>query len=1038
MNIQTDIFTGHRHSPARIVTNTYDLGTTADPNDVWIYETVYEWSVPVSAFGASGYGGGITISEVHNSPVKSGNPVPVPVITVSKTSDPASGSDVLGGQSILYTVTASNSGALALTDVVISDVIDTNLTNVVPLDGGSYDGGSRTVTWPSIPVFSPGDAVSVQFQADVIVATAVGTQIFNTGKISSPDLPTDVFTNTTVHNVVGGPAIELIKSGSLDLGADGIANPGDVISYTFTVTNTGSVTLSGVTVTDPLLTVSGGPITLAPGASDSTTFTGTYAITQADIDAGERDNLATAIGSPPAGGPVSDDDPHNEPVPAAPSIELIKSGSLDLGADGIANPGDVISYTFTVTNTGNVTLSGVTVTDPLLTVSGGPITLAPGASDSTTFTGTYAITQADIDAGERDNLATAIGSPPAGGPVSDDDPHNEPVPAAPSIELIKSGSLDLGADGIANPGDVISYTFTVTNTGNVTLSGVTVTDPLLTVSGGPITLAPGASDSTTFTGTYAITQADIDAGERDNLATAIGSPPAGGPVSDDDPHNEPVPAAPSIELIKSGSLDLGADGIANPGDVISYTFTVTNTGNVTLSGVTVTDPLLTVSGGPITLAPGASDSTTFTGTYAITQADIDAGERDNLATAIGSPPAGGPVSDDDPHNEPVPAAPSIELIKSGSLDLGADGIANPGDVISYTFTVTNTGNVTLSGVTVTDPLLTVSGGPITLAPGASDSTTFTGTYAITQADIDAGERDNLATAIGSPPAGGPVSDDDPHNEPVPAAPSIELIKSGSLDLGADGIANPGDVISYTFTVTNTGNVTLSGVTVTDPLLTVSGGPITLAPGASDSTTFTGTYAITQADIDAGERDNLATAIGSPPAGGPVSDDDPHNEPIPAPPPDVTVSKTAVSATIVVGEEAIFSITVTNDGPGAAVGVTLTDNLPAVSGTWILGGTDAADCLIAVDGTSLTCSFGDLGSGASKSFNVSTVTDSADCDPASNSFSLPNTATVAATNEPASATGNNSDSDTITVSCPGALFIILDEDGYRQRQPAVLD
>ena len=577
----------------------------------------------------------------------------------------------------------------------------------------------------------------------------------------------------------------------------------------------------------------------------------------------------------------------------------------------------------------------------------------------------------------------------------------------------------------------------MTNTGSVTLSGVTVTDPLLTVSGGPITLAPGASDSTTFTGTYAITQADIDAGERDNLATAIGSPPAGGPVSDDDPHNEPVPAAPSIELIKSGSLDLGADGIANPGDVISYTFTVTNTGNVTLSGVTVTDPLLTVSGGPITLAPGASDSTTFTGTYAITQADIDAGERDNLATAIGSPPAGGPVSDDDPHNEPVPAAPSIELIKSGSLDLGADGIANPGDVISYTFTVTNTGNVTLSGVTVTDPLLTVSGGPITLAPGASDSTTFTGTYAITQADIDAGERDNLATAIGSPPAGGPVSDDGPHNEPVPAAPSIELIKSGSLDLGADGIANPGDVISYTFTVTNTGNVTLSGVTVTDPLLTVSGGPITLAPGASDSTTFTGTYAITQADIDAGERDNLATAIGSPPAGGPVSDDDPHNEPIPAPPPDVTVSKTAVSATIVVGEEAIFSITVTNDGPGAAVGVTLTDNLPAVSGTWILGGTDAADCLIAVDGTSLTCSFGDLGSGASKSFNVSTVTDSADCDPASNSFSLPNTATVAATNEPASATGNNSDSDTITVSCPGALFIILDEDAIDNDNPPYL-
>ena len=131
-------------SPERISTNTYDPGTSADPLNIWIYETVYEWSVPKASFGTAGYGS-IVVSEVHNSPVKSGNPVPVPVLTISKTSDPASGSDVVGGQTILYTVTASNPGTLALTNVVTTDAIDSNLTNLNPFDGRTFAGTDITV-----------------------------------------------------------------------------------------------------------------------------------------------------------------------------------------------------------------------------------------------------------------------------------------------------------------------------------------------------------------------------------------------------------------------------------------------------------------------------------------------------------------------------------------------------------------------------------------------------------------------------------------------------------------------------------------------------------------------------------------------------------------------------------------------------------------------------------------------------------------------------------------------------------------------------
>ena len=67
--------------------------------------------------------------------------------------------------------------------------------------------------------------------------------------------------------------------------------------------------------------------------------------------------------------------------------------------------------------------------------------------------------------------------------------------------------------------------------------------------------------------------------------------------------------------------------------------------------------------------------------------------------------------------------------------------------------VTNTGNVTLTAVGVTDPLpgLSAVTCPVaTLAPAAS--TTCTATYTVTQADLDAGSIVNTATAIGHPAA----------------------------------------------------------------------------------------------------------------------------------------------------------------------------------------------------------------------------------------------------------------------------------------------
>jgi len=836
------------------------------------------------------------------------------------------------GETISYVFTVMNIGNVTLTNVTVTDPLITVSGGPIPIliplasDNTTFT-GSYTLTQADI------DNGTVDN-----VATTSGTD---------PNGDPVMDDDPEMEPLPILPAIDLVKEGTFqDENGDGITQVGETIAYTFTVMNTGNVTLSNVVVTDPLVTVSGGPIpTLAVGASDNTTFTGTYVITQADIDNGMVENTATTTGMDPNGDTVEDMDPEEEPLPQEPMIDLVKEGSFqDENGDGIAQVGEIITYTFTVMNTGNVTLTNVMITDPIVTVMGGPVpSLAVGASDNTTFTGTYILTQSDIDNGTVDNVATTMGSDPNGDPVMDDDPHMEPLPQDPMIDLLKSGEFqDENGDGISQVGETIAYTFTISNTGNVTLTNVMVTDPLVTVIGGPLaSLAVGATDNTTFTGTYTLTQDDIDAGNVANVATTTGTDPNGDPVTDDDPEDIPTPQEPMIDIIKDGTFqDENGDNIAQVGETISYVFTVTNTGNVTLTNVTVTDPLVTVSGGPIpSLAVGDSDNTTFSGTYVLTQDDIDAGNVENVATTEGDDPSGDPVMDDDPEDVPPPQDPMIDIIKSGVFqDENGDGLAQAGETISYSFVVTNTGNVTLTGVTVTDPLVTVSGGPITLAPGAVDNTTFTGTYTLTQEDVDAAMVINLATTTGNDPNGDPVNDNDPEETPYTQDPDITLAKEGTFqDENADGIAQVGESISYVFTVMNTGNVTLTNVTVTDPLVTVIGGPIAiLTVGSTDNTTFTGTYTLTQADIDAGNVENVATTTGTDPNGDPVMDDDPNDEPLPQDPM-IDLIKSGVfqdengDGISQVGETIAYTFEISNIGNVTLTNVTVTDPLVTVMG-----------------------------------------------------------------------------------------------------------
>ena len=296
-----------------------------------------------------------------------------------------------------------------------------------------------------------------------------------------------------------------------------------------------------------------------------------------------------------------------------------------------------------------------------------------------------------------------------------------------------------------------------------------------------------------YTAAHTVTQAEIDSngggdGDIDNTATADSDQT--GPDTDD--ATVPVTYAPAVAIDKVFLNVTGGDGDAladAAGDVLNYTVTVTNTGNVTLTGVTVVDPLTGQSISGVTLAPGASQ--TYNTSYTLTQADLDSNgggddDIDNTATADSTRPA---------RCRTAPRCrwsqyPAIAIDKVFLNVTGGDGDAladAAGDVLNYTVTVTNAGNVTLTGVTVVDPLTGQSISGATLAPGASQ--TYNTSYTLTQADLDgqgnAGsdhDIDNTATADSNET--GPVSDS--AEVPLVYNPAIAIDKVFLNVTGGDG------------------------------------------------------------------------------------------------------------------------------------------------------------------------------------------------------------------------------------------------------------
>ena len=937
---------------------------------------------------------------VPNQPGGGPNPVPgstTPVTTVDPGCPPAPGAGcsatvTTAGSAIdalksITSVTDTNSNGITdTTDVIHYSIVATNtgqstLTGVTVTDALTAPAGpamtlSCTPTTPA--TLAPGAAVTCTGNYTVTLADTLNGSVNNTATATGtpPSGPAVTDTSTATQPITSAPDISVLKTAS----PTSYDSVGDTITYNFEVTNEGNVPLTGIGVnevtftgtgTHPVVTCPSGPV--APGASVD--CTATYAVTQADLNAGSIDNTATATGTPPSG-PAVVSDPSSATVTADenPDLTLVKSAS----PTSVSAANDVVTYSFAVTNSGNVTLTDITVqetafsgtgTAPVVTCPTAPV--APG--DTVTCTASYSLTQTDINAGIVTNTATATGTSPSDTDVTSD-PSTAVVTAdsAPGISIVKSATPNDAASFTV--GQVITYNFVATNTGNVTLTDVAINETSFDGAGtlsaiscppGTASLAPGAS--VTCTATYTLEQDDIDRGDLTNEATATGTPPTGPDVTSP-PSEVAIPSdpEPALTLVKSATPTT----VSAVGQQVTYSFTVMNSGNVTLTDIDISETVFTGTGTPpVATCPPEADAlvpgeqVVCTATYAATQADLNAGQITNTAVADAQPPTGGPIE----------TGPSTAIVTATSTPgLTIEKSASPTTItdmseIAYTFVVTNTGNVTLADVVVsetsfsgtgTPPDITCPAGLELMAPG--DEVTCTATYTPTQADLDAGQITNTAVATGNPPAGEPTVSD-PSTAVVTATPTpaLSIVKSATPTT----VNAVGDVVSYSFEVTNTGNVTLTGVAVHDFAFTGTGTPpevecpaeaATMAP--NDVVICTASYEVTQADIDATQITNTATATGTPPSGPSVTSP-PSTATVDAEgTPGIALEKTASpndATALVVGQDVTYSFEVTNTGT-----VTLTD-ITVVEGSFTGSGTLSAvscppEAASLAPGDSVTC------------------------------------------------------------------------------------
>ncbi|RQP10628.1 MAG: DUF11 domain-containing protein, partial [Parapedobacter sp.] len=412
--------------------------------------------------------------------------------------------------------------------------------------------------------------------------------------------------------------------------------------------------------------------------------------------------------------------------------------------------------------------------------------------------------------------------------------------------ISKKEVVDENDDQLAQADEILTYTISVSSTYDRDIQRV-ITDKIpahTTLVEGSIS-NEGNYDTATNTITWNVL---LPAGSLVNVTfqvkvaknlTGVESIRNVAKVTGDDPGE---PQEPEVETptdpVKSFSSDKTADkSEVKAGEELTYTITVTNTGDVDYDGITVSDAIPANT----TYKEGsASEGGSLSGNTLTWTVDVPFGESRGVSftvvvaddlTGVESIRNAAVVTGDDPGE---PQEPEVETptdpVKSFSSDKTADkSEVKAGEELTYTITVTNTGDVDYDGITVSDAIPANT----TYKEGsASEGGSLSGNTLTWTVDVPFGESRGVSftvvvaddlTGVESIRNVAKVTGDDPGQ---PEEPEVEVpTDSGSQfdsektvsDATGDGNAQAGEELTYSIIVKNTGDTDYEGITIEDQI-----------------------------------------------------------------------------------------------------------------------------------------------------------------------------------------------------------------------------
>jgi uncharacterized repeat protein (TIGR01451 family) len=611
--------------------------------------------------------------------------------------------------------------------------------------------------------------------------------------------------SSTARITVNCPNVTVLKTAD-----KGTIDAGDPAAFTIVVTNEGPGTAKGVTLSDTLpsgvvwsedsaaCSITAGVLTcnfgdLADGATRTVHVTGA---TDA-ADCGTLSNTAVVAASNESVENVGDNSSTATITVNCPDISVTKTPD-----QGTVSAGDVIGFTIEATNNGDGIAHGVTVTDTLPSEPGLAWTVDGANSDAgcSISNGALTCTWGDLAVGASKSVhitspttaaTCGVVDNTAGMTTSNDGSDSDEASVTvdcPSIDIEKKADA-----GTVDAGEPIGFMIEVTNNGIGTAKDVVVTDTLPTNEGVDWSIdgGSGAQFCSISAGILTCDFGDMGAGAEfkvhvtsDTDATTCGTVDNTASVTVSNGNGDSDGASLDVNCPPIG-IDIQKNGpdFAHEGDTITYTFAVQLTQDEPLSNVTVTDPNCNegapvyVSGDDGDLVLESGEVWHYTCTHLVTASDPD--PLPNTATVQGTADDGRNASDSDDHSVDL-IDPAIQIVKTVNPVNG-----NPGDTVTYTYVITNTGDTTLFNVSVDDDVIGHVGDIAKLQPG--DSVTLTKDFVLPAGDP---EVTNVGTATGTDVLGKQVSDNDDAfvtivkaENPPPAPPPTAFTGSDAARLG---------------------------------------------------------------------------------------------------------------------------------------------------------------------------------------------------------------------------------------------------------------